>query len=128
MKCEKHFLTKRNFIKHYVPCHELDAAWNVRNVFDENKIHQTSWALAWTRCCIKCEKRFWRGRISADIMFHTMNSRLHEMWEIFFDEKVFYQTLCCEPWSKMQLKVLLNISMNCNVREMRETFLSQERY
>ena len=31
------FLTKRKFIRHYVPYHELDVAWNVKNFFDEKE-------------------------------------------------------------------------------------------
>ena len=37
-KCEKRFFNEKKFIRHYVPYHELDIAWNVINVFLTRKV------------------------------------------------------------------------------------------
>ena len=83
-KCDKRFLTRKKFNKHYVIYHELDVAWNVKNFFDE--------------------KKWW----------NTLCYNMCKMWETFIDEKEFYQTSWAVPWYRMQLKVILNVSMNCN--------------
>ena len=38
------------------------------------------------------------------------------------DGKEILNASCVEAWDRMLLKVILNLSMNCNMREMRETW------
>ena len=64
------FFDEKKFIRHYVPYHELDVAWNVINVFLTRKVtkHQVLYHTAkeWKIKCSKCDKRF----LTKNVMKH----------------------------------------------------------
>ena len=77
MKCEKYFLTKRYFIKHYVVNHGAKCSWKCFKTFP------------WTVMCEKCEKLFFlkkeikqTPRGSACVKFDVINQhkRIHVKW------------------------------------------------